>query len=237
VVFNKLYFPHVAPATGTLLAFASFGIGFVARPLGGLFFGYFGDRIGRKNVLIATLLLVGRATLLVGCIPPYAMIGAAAPILLVAMRLVQGFGVGGEYGGAVIYAVEHPPAGKRGWFGSWSPMGVSLGTLLAAAAFVAVSTLPEPQFLSWGWRAPFWLSAVLVMIGLYLRMRLSESPVFERAKEAQGRATHAAQARAEDPAAQLRGGDRRAVCRERTELPVPHLERQLPGRHAGLLTH
>jgi MFS transporter, MHS family, shikimate and dehydroshikimate transport protein len=183
VVFSKLYFPHVAPATGTLLAFASFGIGFVARPLGGLFFGYFGDRIGRKNMLIATLLLVGGATLLIGCIPSYAMIGPAAPLLLVAMRLVQGFGVGGEYGGAVIYAVEHAPPGKRGWFGSWSPMGVSLGTLLAAVVFAAASTLPEPEFLSWGWRIPFWLSAVLVLIGLYLRLRLSESPVFQRAKQ------------------------------------------------------
>lgn len=183
VVFNKLYFPNVDPATGTLLAFASFGIGFVVRPLGGLFFGHFGDRIGRRNVLIATLLLVGGATFLIGCIPSYASVGIAAPLLLVAMRLVQGFGAGAEYGGAAIYAVEHAPPGKRGWFGSWSPMGVSLGTLLAAAAFAAVSALPEREFLSWGWRVPFWLSAVLVLIGLYLRMRLSESPVFERAKQ------------------------------------------------------
>lgn len=183
VVFNKLYFPALDPSTGTLLAFASFGIGFVVRPLGGLFFGHFGDRIGRRNVLIATLLLVGGATFLIGCIPSYAAIGVAAPLLLVAMRLVQGFGAGAEYGGAVIYAVEHAPPGKRGWFGSWSPMGVSLGTLLAAGVFAAVSTLPEPEFLAWGWRVPFWLSAVLVLVGLWLRMRLAESPVFERAKQ------------------------------------------------------
>jgi len=183
VVFNKLYFPDLAPAVGTLVAFASFGVGFLVRPLGGLFFGHFGDRIGRKNVLISTLLLVGGATFLIGFVPSYAAIGVAAPILLVALRLVQGFGAGAEYGGAVIYAVEHAPPGRRGWFGSWSPMGVSLGTLLAAAVFAAVSSLPEEQFLSWGWRLPFWLSAVLVVIGLYLRMRLSESPVFLRAKE------------------------------------------------------
>ncbi|WP_037067189.1 MFS transporter [Pseudonocardia acaciae] len=182
VVFNKLFFPDLEPAVGTLVAFASFGVGFFVRPLGGLFFGHFGDRIGRKNVLVTTLLLVGGATFLIGCVPSYASIGILAPVALVALRLAQGFGAGAEYGGAVIYAVEHAPPGRRGWFGSWSPMGVSLGTLLAAAVFAAVSNMPEEQFLSWGWRVPFWLSAVLVGIGLYLRLRLSESPVFERAR-------------------------------------------------------
>jgi MFS transporter, MHS family, shikimate and dehydroshikimate transport protein len=183
VVFNKLFFPQVEPAVGTLLAFASFGVGFVIRPLGGLFFGHFGDRIGRKNVLIATLLLVGGATFLIGCLPTYASVGVAAPILLVALRVVQGFGAGAEYGGAVIYAVEHAPAGRRGWYGSWSPMGVSLGTLLAAGVFAAASSAPPDQFLAWGWRVPFWLSAVLVAVGLVLRLRLVESPVFERARQ------------------------------------------------------
>ena len=183
VVFNVLFFPDVEPATGTLLAFASFGVGFLARPLGGLFFGHFGDRIGRKNVLIATLLIVGGATFLIGFIPSYSSIGVAAPLLLVFFRLLQGFGAGAEYSGAVIYAVEHAPADRRGWFGSWSPMGVSLGTLMASGVFAMVSSLPEEQFLDWGWRVPFWISIVLVGIGLYLRLRLSESPVFEQARQ------------------------------------------------------
>ncbi|OZM78057.1 MFS transporter [Pseudonocardia sp. MH-G8] len=183
VVFNVLFFPELDPATGTLVAFATFGVGFVARPLGGLFFGHFGDRIGRKNVLIATLLLVGGATFLIGFVPGYDTIGIAAPVLLVLFRLLQGFGAGAEYGGAVIYAVEHAPPDRRGWFGSWSPMGVSLGTLLASGVFALVSTLPEEQFLSWGWRVPFWVSIVLVGVGLYLRLNLAETPVFAQARE------------------------------------------------------
>lgn len=183
VVFNVLFFPDLDPATGTLVAFATFGVGFLVRPLGGLFFGHFGDRIGRKNVLIATLVLVGGATFLIGFIPTYSSIGIAAPILLVLLRLIQGFGAGAEYTGAVIYAVEHAPPGRRGWFGSWSPMGVSLGTLMAAGVFALVSSLPEEQFLTWGWRVPFWVSIVLVGIGLYLRLHLSESPVFEQARQ------------------------------------------------------
>ena len=183
VVFNVLFFPELDPTVGTLVAFATFGVGFVARPLGGLFFGHFGDRIGRKNVLIATLLLVGGATFLIGFVPTYASIGVAAPILLVLFRLLQGFGAGAEYTGAVIYAVEHAPPERRGWFGSWSPMGVSLGTLMASGVFALVSMLPEEQFLSWGWRVPFWISIVLVGVGLYLRLSLAETPVFEEARE------------------------------------------------------
>jgi MHS family shikimate/dehydroshikimate transporter-like MFS transporter len=183
VVFNVLFFPDLDPTTGTLVAFASFGVGFLVRPLGGLFFGHFGDRIGRKNVLIATLVLVGGATFLIGFIPTYSSIGVAAPMLLVLLRLIQGFGAGAEYTGAVIYAVEHAPPRRRGWFGSWSPMGVSLGTLMAAGVFALVSSLPEEQFLTWGWRVPFWVSIVLVGIGLHLRLHLSESPVFEQARQ------------------------------------------------------
>jgi MFS transporter, MHS family, shikimate and dehydroshikimate transport protein len=183
VVFNVLFFPELDPTVGTLVAFATFGVGFVARPLGGLFFGHFGDRIGRKNVLIATLLLVGGATFLIGFVPTYASIGVTAPILLVLFRLLQGFGAGAEYTGAVIYAVEHAPPERRGWFGSWSPMGVSLGTLMASGVFALVSMLPEEQFLSWGWRVPFWISIVLVGVGLYLRLSLAETPVFEEARE------------------------------------------------------
>jgi len=180
---SGLFHPDPEPGVGTLVAFASFGVGFIVRPLGGLFFGHFGDRFGRKNVLVATLLLVGGSTFLIGFIPSYDSIGMAAPVLLVLLRLVQGFGAGAEYGGAVIYAVEHAPPGRRGWFGSWSPMGVSLGTLMASGVFAAVSTMPEDQLLSWGWRLPFWVSIVLVGVGLYLRLRLSETPVFTRARE------------------------------------------------------
>jgi metabolite-proton symporter len=183
VVFNVLFFPDLDPAVGTLVAFATFGVGFIARPLGGLFFGHFGDRIGRKNVLITTLLLVGGATFLIGFLPGYETIGVTAPVLLVLLRLVQGFGAGAEYSGAVIYAVEHAPPDRRGWFGSWSPMGVSLGTLMASGVFALVSTLPEEQFLSWGWRVPFWVSIVLVAVGLYLRLTLAETPVFEETRE------------------------------------------------------
>jgi MFS transporter, MHS family, shikimate and dehydroshikimate transport protein len=183
VVFNSLFFPGLDPASGTLAAFASFGVGFFARPFGGLVFGHLGDRIGRKKVLVITLVLVGGATFLMGLLPTYSAIGVGAPVLLVFLRLVQGFGAGAEYSGATIYAVEHAPPGKRGWFGSWSPMGVSLGTLLAAGVFAVVSTLPEEQFLSWGWRIPFLLSIVLVAVGLVLRLRLAESPVFAKAKD------------------------------------------------------
>lgn len=183
LVFNQLFFPEFAPATGTLIAFATFGVGFLARPLGGLFFGQLGDRIGRKTTLVVTLLLVGGATFLMGFLPSFQTIGVAAPVLLVVLRLLQGFGAGAEYGGAVIYAVEHAPIGKRGWFGSWAPMGVSLGLLLASGAFALVSRLPEEQFLAWGWRIPFWVSLILVVLGLYLRLRMSETPVFAEARK------------------------------------------------------
>ncbi|MET9023809.1 MFS transporter [Actinopolymorpha sp. NPDC004070] len=144
---------------------------------------HIGDRIGRRYVLILTLLLVGGATFLIGFLPSYATMGVAAPVLLVLLRLVQGFGAGAEYSGAVIYAVEHAPPNRRGWFGSWSPMGVSLGTLMAAGVFALVSLLPEDDFLSWGWRIPFWLSIVLVAVGMYLRLHLAETPVFNQARQ------------------------------------------------------
>lgn len=183
LVFNALFFPEFSDAAGTLAAFATFGVGFLARPFGGLFFGHFGDRIGRRSVLIATMLLIGVGTFLIGVLPTYETIGFAAPAILVFLRLVQGFGAGAEYSGAVIYAVEHAPAGKRGWFGSWAPMGVALGILLASGVFGLVSLLPHDQFMAWGWRIPFWLSLVLVGLALYLRLRLMESPVFARAAE------------------------------------------------------
>ena len=181
LVFGEAFFPEFDPLVGVLLSFASFGVGFVARPFGGLVFGYLGDRHGRKPVLIATLLLVGIGTVLIGCLPTYAMIGVWAPILLVLLRLVQGFGAGAEYGGAVILLVEYAPPGHRGLWGGFAPLGVAIGNLLAAGAFAVVSKLPREQFMSWGWRLPFLLSIILVLVGLYIRYRVMETPVFREA--------------------------------------------------------
>ena len=179
IVFAELFFPKFNPLVGTLLAFATFGVGFFARPFGGLVFGHFGDRIGRKTVLVITLLLVGGGTVLIGLLPTYATIGLAAPGLLVFLRLVQGFGAGAEYSGAVIYSVEYAPAGRRGWFGSWSPMGVAAGQLMAAGVLAAFASLPKAEFLAWGWRIPFLLSVVLLGVGVFIRLRLMETPVFD----------------------------------------------------------
>ena len=179
LVFGKLFFPKADPAAGTLLAFATFGAGFVVRPLGGIVFGHLGDRVGRRPILVATLLLVGLGTFVIGLLPPYAAIGVWAPALLVICRLLQGFGAGAEYGGAVIYGVENAPPGRRGLFGGWAPMGVALGQMLAVLVFGLFAALPEDQFLAWGWRAPFLLSLLLVGVGMWVRVRLLESPVFE----------------------------------------------------------
>jgi len=178
LVFGDLFFPKSDPAVGTLLAFATFGVGFFARPFGGLVFGRLGDRIGRKPVLVITLMLVGGGTFLIGLLPTYETAGVWAPILLVLLRLVQGFGAGAEYGGAVIMAVEHAPPGKRGLFGSWAPIGVTVGNLLAAGVFAIFSSLPKEEFLDWGWRVPFLLSIVLIAFGFYIRAKVSETPVF-----------------------------------------------------------
>ena len=178
LVFNELFFPKYDPAVGTLAAFATFGVGFLARPFGGLFFGHLGDRMGRQPVLVITLLLVGIGTFLIGLLPTYAEIGIWAPTLLVLLRLVQGFGAGAEYGGAVILAVEYAPEGKRGLFGSWAPVGVTAGNLMAAGVFALVSSMPKESFLSWGWRIPFLISLVIVAVGIYIRLRVAETPVF-----------------------------------------------------------
>src|SRR5215470_4937379 len=180
LVFNELFFPKLDPRMGTLAAFATFGVGFFARPFGGIVFGHFGDRLGRKPMLVATLLLVGVATFLIGLVPSYDTIGIWAPALLVVLRLLQGFGAGAEYGGAVIFAVEYAPEGKRGLFGSWAPIGVTLGNLMAAGVFALVTLMPKEDLLSWGWRIPFLLSALLVALGLYIRISVSETPVFEQ---------------------------------------------------------
>ncbi len=166
-----------------MAAFATYSVGFFARPLGGVVFGHYGDRVGRKSVLVITLVLMGVSTFLVGALPTYDSIGMAAPILLVALRFVQGFGVGGEWGGAVLMAVEHSPKGKRGLAAGWTQAGVPAGLLLSSAVFAAFAALPEPQFLSWGWRCPFLIGILLVGVGLFIRLRVMESPIFATLQE------------------------------------------------------
>ncbi|TQL47139.1 metabolite-proton symporter [Homoserinimonas aerilata] len=183
LVFPQIFFPDSTPLMGTLLSFATFGVGFLARPLGGIIFGHFGDRVGRKKMLVISLLGMGLATLLMGLLPGHAQIGILAPILLTVLRLFQGLMVGGEWGGATLMAVEHAPLGKRGFYGAFPQMGAPAGTFLATLAFLLVAQLPDEDFFSWGWRVPFILSILLVAVGLFIRLSLSESPAFAAARE------------------------------------------------------
>jgi MHS family shikimate/dehydroshikimate transporter-like MFS transporter len=185
LVFGKLFFPTASPLTGTLLALSTFGVGFVARPVGGVVFAHFGDRIGRKSMLVLSVLLMGGGTFAVGLLPTAATIGVAAPILLVLLRIVQGIGLGGEWGAAAVMAVEHAPPHRRGFFGSWPQVGVPAGMLTANLAMLIMSgSMSEEAFLSWGWRIPFLASIVLVVVGILIRLKVDESPVFEQAKAA-----------------------------------------------------
>lgn len=186
LVFGDLFFPNESEFAGRMAAYGTFAIGFFARPLGGVVFGHYGDRIGRKSMLVMTLMMMGLATFLIGVLPTYETIGILAPILLVVLRLVQGFGVGGEWGGAVLMAVEHGHEGKRGFYGSCVQMGVPVGLLLAALVFAIFSRLPEDQFLAWGWRVPFLLGIVLLAIGMFIRLQILESPLFAKAQEEKG---------------------------------------------------
>jgi len=179
---NKLFFPTVTPLTGTLAALATYAVGFVARPVGAALFGHFGDRIGRKSMLMTTMLIMGLGTFLIGLLPTYAQIGIWAPICLVILRIVQGIGLGGEWGGASVMVLEHAPASKRGFYGSLVQVGFPLGIVLSTGAFALVTQLPSETFLAWGWRVPFLTSIILVFLGLAMRSRLSESPVFAKAK-------------------------------------------------------
>lgn len=183
LIFNKIFFPAFDPLTGTLASFATYAVGFFARPLGGFVFGHFGDRVGRKTMLMVTLLLMGLPTVAVGLIPPYQSIGYGAAALLVVMRFLQGVAVGGEWGGAVLMAVEHAPEGKKGLFGSLPQTGVAPGLILSSLAMAAVAGLPEHAMLAWGWRIPFLVSIVLVAVGWFIRMKVDESPDFEAMKE------------------------------------------------------
>jgi metabolite-proton symporter len=196
VVFPTVFFPTADPTTGTLSSLATFAIGFVARPVGGLVFGHFGDRIGRKKLLVVSLLLMGVSTFAIGLLPGYATIGLLAPTLLVLLRLIQGFALGGEWGGAVLIVSEHGDPARRGYWASWPQAGVPVGQLIANGLLFLLSALQSKEdFAAWGWRIPFLLSAVLVLIGLYVRLAVEESPVF---KEAQAQAARQAAAGAKE---------------------------------------
>jgi len=182
LVLNRLFFPTFDPLSGTLASLATYSVGFVARPIGGIVIGHYGDRIGRKSMLVLTLVIMGVATFLIGLLPTYTAIGPLAPVLLVLLRTAQGFGVGGEWGGATLMAVEHAPTGRRGFYGSWPQIGVPAGLLLANLVYRPFSRMPEAAFLSWGWRVPFLMSIVLVAVGLVIRVRILETPAFTRVK-------------------------------------------------------
>ena len=185
-VFPQLFFPEESPFIGQLLSFGTYTTGFIARPLGGFVFGHLGDRVGRKSTLVATLLLMGLSTLCIGFLPTHARIGVAAPILLTLLRIVQGLGVGGEWGGAVLLALEYGHRGKRGFFASWPQAGVPLGLLIAASVLALFEGRLSPEeFHAWGWRAPFLLSGLLIVVGLLIRIRILETPLFRELQRAQ----------------------------------------------------
>lgn len=184
LVFPRLFFPQVDPFWGQILSFLTFTAGFVARPLGGVLFGYLGDRVGRKSTLVATLLLMGLSTVLIGLLPTHAQIGIAAPLLLTTLRFAQGIGVGGEWGGAVLLALEYGHRGRRGFLASWPQAGVPIGLLVSTGVLALFEwLLPEEDFLAWGWRVPFLLSGLLIAVGLIIRARIVETPLFARLKE------------------------------------------------------
>jgi MFS family permease len=178
LVFGKVFFPDSDPATGTLLSFATYGVGYVARPIGAFFMGHIGDKFGRKRVLLLTVSLMGLSTFLVGCLPTYADIGIWAPVLLVCLRLLQGFSASGEQSGANSLSLEHAPEDRRGFFTSFTLGGTQAGLIIATAVFLPIGSMPDDQLQSWGWRVPFWLSAVVVFAGIMIRRRLEEPPAF-----------------------------------------------------------
>lgn len=182
LIFNKLFFPAFDPLMGTLAAFATYAVGFLARPLGAVVFGHFGDRVGRKSMLMVTLVLMGLPTMAIGLIPTYQSIGYGAAVLLVLMRFLQGMAVGGEWGGAALMAVEHAPPGRKALFGSLPQAGVGAGLILSSLAMAAVAKLPEADFLQWGWRLPFLASVLLLAVGAFIRLRVAESPAFAALK-------------------------------------------------------
>lgn len=182
LIFNQLFFPQLDPLTGVLAAFATYAVGFIGRPLGGLVFGHFGDKIGRKSMLLTTLFLMGIPTILIGLLPTYESIGYWAALCLVILRFIQGMAMGGEWGGAVLMAVEHAPEGNKGFWGSLPQASAGAGLMLASMAMGLVALMPEPMMMSWGWRLPFLASIVLLGVGWYIRVKVPESPEFEKVK-------------------------------------------------------
>ncbi|WP_250292387.1 MFS transporter [Streptomyces atroolivaceus] len=180
LVFDKVFFPELEGPIGTLVAFATFWVGFLARPIGGIVFGHYGDRLGRKKTLVITLLMMGISTTAIGLLPGYASIGVAAPILLVLIRMIQGIGLGGEWGGSVLIASEHAPKGKSVLYAAFAQQGSPVGNTLSTVSFLAISQLPDDAFVSWGWRVPFLASAALVMVGLLVRLKVAESPAMAK---------------------------------------------------------
>src|SRR6204780_750484 len=184
LVFPKLFFPSADPATATLASLATFGIAFLARPIGSALFGHFGDRVGRKTTLVVALATMGASTVSIGLLPTYHAIGIWAPLLLALCRFGQGIGLGGEWGGAVLLAIENAPPGKRAWYGMFPQLGAPIGFFLSGGVFLLLSRwLTDQQFFAFGWRLPFLASAVLVFLGLYVRMTITETPVFEQSKQ------------------------------------------------------
>ena len=213
LVFGPLFFPSGDPLLSTMASFGAFASGFLARPIGGLIFGDIGDRIGRKASLIATLVIIGTGTFLIGLLPTFAQAGVWAPILLVILRVVQGIGLGGEYAGASLITIEHAPSGRRGFWGSLPQAASPGGLLLSSLVFGLIALLPPGAFIAWGWRVPFLLSVIMLGIGLYVRLHIAETPEFEAIRDAAHRAAHrrpAAHAREGRPARDRRaiGGDR-----------------------------
>jgi len=183
LVFGKLFFPSEDPLVGTLLSLSTFSVAFIVRPLGAIICGHLGDKFGRKNVLVMTLLAMGAATFLIGVLPTYQQVGILAPIFLIALRIIQGLSIGGEFSGAVLMSVEHAGPNRKGFFGALVNVGIPCGLILANMVFFFVSLLDDASFMNWGWRVPFLLSAVLVFVGLYIRLKVSESPEFAELKK------------------------------------------------------
>jgi MFS transporter, MHS family, shikimate and dehydroshikimate transport protein len=183
LVFGPLFFPGSSSLAGTMAAFATYAVGFAVRPLGGAVFGHFGDKLGRKTILITTLVIMGVTTTLIGLLPTYAAIGLWAPAILVLLRMAQGFGAGAEFAGAAIMAVEYSPVHRRGFFGSWPQIGVAIGLAASSGVFALVGLLPEDAFMSWGWRIPFLASSLVLLVGTWIRMRISETPVFQEVQK------------------------------------------------------
>lgn len=184
LVLNALFFPDFDPLVGTILAFGGIAVGYFGRPLGSIVFGHFGDRIGRKRMLVVSLVTMGAATFAIGLLPTYAILGVSAPLLLMLLRFIQGFALGGEWGGAVLLVVEHAEPRRRAFLGSFPQMGLALGLTLSTLIFMPLVALPDDAFQSWGWRVPFLISAVLVIIGLFIRLRITETPEFEAVRRA-----------------------------------------------------